>query len=240
MTISINENLPRFSIPKIETISDLAIANNSILTDVSFGALKTVATIAIQYNDNMARVDLGAWFPSLSQVTRYMAVTGAFNNITFPNLQKGAGVKAPSITIVSSVELDCDLARSEVISKQAIQDIANFQCTSGPKGTKPSATSNPPSPASTSSSTTDVGKTGDSGNKSGQSHTDVGAIVGGVVGGVVVLAALAVLVRYLLKRHEPTPPEANVGDNKLGGIESHVGGIEDSDRHIGGVASVGT
>ncbi|KAK6544872.1 hypothetical protein TWF694_001552 [Orbilia ellipsospora] len=240
VTISLNEKLPSFSIPKIETISDLAIANNSILTDVSFAALKTVGTIAIEYNDNMARIDLATWFPSLSQVTSYIAVIGTFNNITLPNLQSGNGVRAPSITIISSVELDCDIVRNEIISKQAVQDISNFQCTSGPKGTKPSATTNPSSPASTSPSTTDVGKTGDNGSGSVGSHKNVGAIAGGVVGGVVVLVALAALVLFFLKRREPTPPGETTGQTKVGGIESHVGGIEDSGRNIGGVASTGT
>ncbi|EPS37965.1 hypothetical protein H072_8325 [Dactylellina haptotyla CBS 200.50] len=236
LTISLNTNLASLSLPKITTITDLAVANNSALLDVSFDSLATVGTIAFLGNDYLTTIDLAAWFPRLSQVTRYIVVAGAFSNITFPDLQGGVGIKAPSITLTSSVEIDCDAIKSEAVSKQAVQDISNLQCSSGPKGSRPTVTET--RPASSATGSTSNTTPSDVGSNEG-SHKNVGAIAGGVVGGVVLLAIITLIIWYYRRRPAPvvpTGPGSTIPSHgKVGGIEDDIGGIEDGGHGAGGI-----
>ncbi|KAK6332678.1 hypothetical protein TWF730_004338 [Orbilia blumenaviensis] len=235
--VSINDKLQSLSVGRVETISDLAFANNTLLANIFFPELRTLDILTIQYNDYMTVLDLQSWFPKLSQVSRYIILQGQFNNVTFPLLQNGIGIKAPLITIVSSVELDCEAVRSEAIDKQAISNIDNLECTSGPKGTKPSVTSSParpgnppPTPTGTSNN---IGEFG-----GGNSSTNIGAIVGGTIGGVVFIAAISALVWvYMRRRPRGGGQHREEAPAKMGGIEEHVGGIHDPGRDAGGIKS---
>ncbi|KAK6339145.1 hypothetical protein TWF718_008568 [Orbilia javanica] len=233
--VSINDRLQGLSVGAVERISELAFANNSVLTDIHFPELSTLDILSLQYNDYMTSIDLQTWFPKLSQVSRYISLQGQFDNVTFPNLHNGVGIKAPLITVISSVELDCDAVRNEVIEKQAISDISNLECTSGPKGSRPSPTRTATGPASPHS--TETGGLAGAGGSNGAKSTNVGAIVGGTVGSVVFLAAAVVLAWIFVQRRKPFSMDAQSTQHTVGGIEENVGGIDDPGRGAGGISS---
>ncbi|KAK6514429.1 hypothetical protein TWF506_008822 [Arthrobotrys conoides] len=235
-TISLNDKLQSVSVGAVEGISDLAFANNSILADIYFPELNTLDVLSLQYNDYMTSLDLQTWFPKLSQVSQYITLQGQFDNLTFPNLQNGVGIKAPLITVVSSVELDCDAVRNEAIEKQAIVDISNFECTSGPKGSKPQVTGSQTRPTNPSS-TDNNGSNGGDKSATGKSSTNIGAIVGGTIGCVVFLVAALVLAWIFVRRRKPSVGGMQNASNAVGGIEENMGGIDDPGREAGGISS---
>ncbi|KAK6513547.1 hypothetical protein TWF281_005170 [Arthrobotrys megalospora] len=239
-TVSQNDDLRSVSVGSLESVSNMAFANNSVLAEILFPELETLGVLALQYNNYMTTLDLQNWFPELSEVTEYITLAGQFDNVTFPALQNGVGIKAPHITVISSVELDCDAVKNEVIAKQAIGDPANLVCTSGPKGSKPSVTGSPTSSTSPSPTSTNGSNGGDgsgNGSSAGKSSTNVGAIVGGTIGGVVFLIVVAVLAWVYVRRRKPESPGGQATSNKVGGIEDHVGGIDDAGQSAGGITS---